>query len=398
MNDSASKIRKGEIAIVFTTRGNPGKVATLFNSLRENTARKELVQLWIYVDDDDSITRVAVENKTLPDPGFPVHWHIGPRTNELGKTLDTLWHASPKTSEVYVTAVDDIRFSTQGWDEIVRAAFAEFSDGVLLGFPHDPGNSLAVTYPVFGWRWLETLNCLYIGYFPFWYDDRWVEEIARMAGRLKKLDITFSPQGNEKGLTKRMRNLPFWARFMQLTLPDRVELATKLVNVMHPNNDAGRKAALENLEREAAKLRAEQEKFSDVYCVFQEERHSEVAPEQRKTFSDLHFACETKAVRKLILIAQNFIAKKEFAEALKCLDAVNMSDLRVRQVQEMKAECLQQLGKTAEAEKAAKEILAAWPEMNFVRRTFRFAGAFANDGKRMLVGLLGKNPKETKKN
>ena len=392
MNDPATAIHKGEIRIVFTTRGHPEKVAALFESLRENTARKEQVQLWIYIDDDDAVTRAAVENKTLPDPGFPVHWHIGPRTNELGKTLDTLWHASPKTAEVYVTAVDDIRFSTPGWDEIVRSAYAEYPDGVLLGFPHDPGNSLAVTYPIFGWRWLETLNCLYIGYFPFWYDDRWVEEIARMAGRLRKLDITFSPQGNEKGLTKRMRNLPFWARFMQLTLPDRIELATRLINVMHPNDDAGRKAALENLERETARLRAEQEKFSDVYCVFQEERHSEVPPAERNVFSNLHFSCQAKAVAKLIGIGQNFMAQGEWAGALKCFDGVNLSDLRVRQVQEFRAECLRKLGRNAEAEKVAAENVAAWPEMNFVRRTFRFAGAFANDGKRMLVGLFGKNP------
>jgi hypothetical protein len=397
MSDPFPAIRKGEISIVFTTRGHPGKIAEVFNSLRENTARKDLVQLWIYVDDDDLVTRQAIENKILPEPGFPVHWHIAPQTNELGKTLDILWKTSPRTSEVYVTTVDDIRFATQGWDEIVRAAFNEFPDGVLLGFPHDPGNPLAVTYPIFGWRWLNTLNCLYIGYFAYWYDDRWVEEIARMTGRLKKMAMSFSPQGDEKGRTKRMRNLPFWARFMQLTLPERIQSARKLINVIHPHDDAARKAAMENLEREAATLRAEQEKFSDIYCVFQEERHSEVAPEQRKTFSKLHFACETKAVQRLILIAQDFMAEKEFSEAMKCLDAVNFSDLRVRQVQEMKAECLRQLGRTAEAEKISKENLAAWPEMNFVRRTFRFLGAFANDGKRMLVGLLGKNPKETKK-
>src|SRR6516165_10120839 len=100
MNDSTPAIRKGEISIVFTTRGHPDKVTEVFKSLRENTVRKELVQLWIYVDDDDTVTRRAIEDKSLPDPGFPVHWHIGPQTSELGKTLDTLWKVSPRTSEV----------------------------------------------------------------------------------------------------------------------------------------------------------------------------------------------------------------------------------------------------------------------------------------------------------
>jgi glycosyltransferase involved in cell wall biosynthesis len=393
---STPTVNKGEISIIFATRGRPKNLVKVFSSLRDNTTRKELVHLWIYVDEDDSVTRQAIESKTLPDPGFQVHWHIASQTNELGKALDTLWRVSPRTSEIYVTTVDDVYFATPGWDEILRSAFNQYPDGVLLAFPHDPENSLAVTYAIFGWRWHTTLGCLYIGYFAYWYDDRWVEEIARLAGRLKKLDMTFAPMDNEKGRTKRMRNLPFWARFMQLTLPERIESAKKLINAMHPQDGPEREAALKNLEHEAARLRTEQDKFSDIYCVFQEERHSDVAPELRRQFSKLHFACETKAVQRLIFIAQDFMEKKEFTEAMKCLDAVNFSDLRVRQVQEMKVECLRQLGRNAEAETILKENLAAWPEMNFIRRLFRFLGAFANDGKRMLVGIFGKNPDSTK--
>jgi len=41
----------------------------------------------------------------------------------------------------------------------------------------------------------------------------------------------------------------------------------------------------------------------------------------------------------------------------------------------------------------AKETLAVWPQMTLLRRTFRFLGMVANDGKRMLVGLTSKGKK-----
>jgi hypothetical protein len=56
----------------------------------------------------------------------------------------------------------------------------------------------------------------------------------------------------------------------------------------------------------------------------------------------------------------------------------------------MKVQCLRTLGRNSEADKLAKETLAAWPEMNFFRRIFRFLGMVASDGKAMIVGFLSK--------
>ena len=86
--------------------------------------------------------------------------------------------------------------------------------------------------------------------------------------------------------------------------------------------------------------------------------------------------------------AQQRIAEKKFAAALKFIDATLMSNLRVRQAQDMKVECLRALGKNSEADALAKETVVAWPEMNFFRRIFRFLGMVASDGKTMVVGFL----------
>ena len=84
LNDS--RIRRGDIALLLNTRGRPEMLAEVFDSLRVTTARKDKVALWLYVDDDDKVTRAAIDGGKFPNPGFPVHWHIGPSPPDWGQT------------------------------------------------------------------------------------------------------------------------------------------------------------------------------------------------------------------------------------------------------------------------------------------------------------------------
>jgi tetratricopeptide (TPR) repeat protein len=181
-----------------------------------------------------------------------------------------------------------------------------------------------------------------------------------------------------------MRNLPFWTRFFQLTLPEREEAARKLIAAINPADKA---AALASLRQVADQLRKDADRFSDVYCAFQEERHAELDIEERAQFNPKYFKHEAAAVARLIEMARELIAQKKFPEAMEYLDATQLSDLRVKQAQILKSECLRNVGRNAEADQILNESLAAWPQMTALRRCFRFLGMVANDGKRLLVGL-----------
>ena len=117
-------------------------------------------------------------------------------------------------------------------------------------------------------------------------------------------------------------------------------------------------------------------------------------PEERRAWNPAYFQKEATAVAQMLGYAQQRIAEKKFEEALKFIDATLMSNLRVRQAQDMKVECLRALGRNSEADKLAAEVLVAWPEMNFFRRMFRFLGMVASDGKAMVVGFLSKDGKK----
>ena len=318
-----------------------------------------------------------------------MHWHIGQQTASLGETHDVLWKLSGRASAIYMVSVDDARFDTAGWDEILRNGFAQYPDGVLLAFPHDPMTADTATYPIFGWRWLAELKRFFPGYFPFWYDDRWVSQVGRLAGRCLKLPVLLYPIRG-KGRTRRMRNLPFWTRFFQLTLEERKDSARRLIAAIHPRDQAAQAAAMAAMEQTAAVLLKEEGPFSDIYTVFQEERHTDLTPEERKVFDPKYFQQEALAVSRLIAFAQERIGRRQFAEAMEFLDATQLSDLRVCQAQALKAQCLRALGRAADAQRVESEQLAAWPDLGGTRRLFRLVGAVANDAKRLLVGMTEK--------
>lgn len=386
-------IRTGEISLLMATRGRPEMLAEQMLSLRDHTVQKDKVRLWIYVDDDDQVTRQAIDGGKFPDLGFPVHWHVGPRPGALGQCHQALWNASGRASEIYMITCDDVRFATPGWDKLVRDTFANYRDGVLLGYAHDPTADSA-TYPFIGWGFLKTLGYekIFPGIFVFWFDDKWIEQIARMAGRCVKIPVTMSPIG-DKGKTQRMRCVPFWTRFAQLTIVERTDSAKKLIDAMYPAATPERAAALAGLEKaHALIMKDENDAFVDLYCIFQEERHTAVKPEDRNLFSPLYLKQEVVAVIRLLSHAHTFINQGEYAEAMKFLEAVDMADLKVRAAHDMKIQCLRALGRSAEADALATEKIAAWPEQPALRRIFRFFGMVANEGRRLIGGQLAKKP------
>lgn len=383
---NAMQIVPGKITLIMASRGRPEMLSQVFASLKANTSQQENVSLWIYIDEDDAVTRKAIESGSLSDAGIKVNWHIGPNTAGLCETQHTLWRNSGADSEVYMITCDDVCFGTPGWDDIIRETSKRYPNGIFLACPFDPATSDTCTYPIFGHRWLETLQQIFPGHFPYWYDDRWVHQIGEMAGCYERLPIVMPPIRG-KGKTRRMRDLPFWARFFQLCLDERKSSAIKLIDAMNLTSEE-KVAALKNLEQHSLAIEAQQKKYSDLYAVFQEERFTLHTPEERRAFNPGYFKKEADAVALMIHFAQERIAAKKYEEAIKFLDATFMSNIRLRQAIDLKVLCLHELGRQAEADKLAKETLAAWPEMNFFRRIFRFLGMVASDGKTLLLGML----------
>ena len=61
---NAPRIHPGEICLIMATRGSaPEILQQVFASLKSNTTQKDKVSVWLYVDEDDTLTRQAIEER-----------------------------------------------------------------------------------------------------------------------------------------------------------------------------------------------------------------------------------------------------------------------------------------------------------------------------------------------
>ena len=56
------------VTVLIVTRARPKMLAEVFASLAASTTRKDCTNIWLYVDEDDTVTRSAIAANEFPDP------------------------------------------------------------------------------------------------------------------------------------------------------------------------------------------------------------------------------------------------------------------------------------------------------------------------------------------
>ena len=143
-------------------------------------------------------------------------------------------YARPGTT-VYVLGVDDCHPCTPGWDRTFIDAADKFPDGVGVIYSGDRRDELfqlpegcAVTK-----RWIEQVGFFCPPYFPFWWHDTWIDELARFTGRYVWANVDWEKHGPSEAQghkTTRMREVSWWARFFDATRQMRVDKAVEMIN------------------------------------------------------------------------------------------------------------------------------------------------------------------------
>lgn len=239
-------MRKFSIAVLVTTRGNPDSFLELVESIWRNTLFPDRVTVACYVDDDDnqSINVLSAMANGVESAKFDLC--IGPRPLTLGHAVNHLFDLYRDSHDLFVFIGDEYRFHSRHWDYEFDKAFSQNNDGILLGYIRDQtivdtgaGELDKVTLPVITRQWGEAVGYYWPDYFPFWWSDTWLDEIAIMLGR--KVPIDVDARATSKGLTRRFWNAPFWHKVYQAGFADRVAAATKLWDRMEgvePGEDA----------------------------------------------------------------------------------------------------------------------------------------------------------------
>lgn len=213
------------VCLCIASRNRPGELARTVNAAMALAELPETIAS-VALDLDDNSTHI------LPELQHTII-SLDEREASLGAKYNRTMDAKP-FADLFVLGVDDAYPSNQGWDRAMSEAAAKFTDGVGMVFfgerkgPFDLPDGFAVTR-----GWVEQVGFFCPEYFPFWWHDTWIDELAKLTGRYVWADVTWEKHGkSEVGghKTIRMREVSWWARFFDATRQMRVDTAIRMIN------------------------------------------------------------------------------------------------------------------------------------------------------------------------
>ncbi|MEE3715926.1 tetratricopeptide repeat protein [Tumidithrix elongata RA019] len=376
------------ISILFPTRGRSHYLQTLFDSIAKTTAVQSLVDVWIFVDDDDFATQRTLDEHIAADNyDFKIHYVFAPRTYAQGQMFNILRERCTTNPGIYMFIGDKILFATPDWDVVVRETFDRYPDRVLFAYVNsDPNNPNMGFYGCVSAEWTNITGRLHTEFFPFWYDDTWINEVAIMAQSHAKLDIQLVFQGS-LGINKRLRNLRFWFRFYRNTAEERMQEAGAILATIFAGNT---KALTETQDFAIASNEAQMrvwDTVTDEYLCSLEQKVQQASlneiavtqiPAQQEfqsetvnpataipkstPFSDLYFVAERQAIAHLKQKAERFIEQNRFSEAVALLDNILFASQVPAGIHNLRAQCLREMGDLWEAEQAILKELEQTPQ------------------------------------
>ncbi|MFA4828259.1 MAG: hypothetical protein WC855_04700 [Thermodesulfovibrionales bacterium] len=228
--------RDKTISLLLPTYRRTESLDKVLVSIEERTAYKNRITLSLYIDDDDSESIAYISSDKLKKFSYCINPIIAPHLGSIGSMINYLQQNAPH-ADIYMPMADDYILATNSWDTILNDIFSEYPDGMLLVFPQDITSLGNVTFIILGGRWIDTLGRFLTNYFPFWFDDGWLDQVAQMAQRRIAVPIKVATIGG-KGKTNGMFNLWFWHQFFRNTLDERIEDANKIRRAIYPNDCA----------------------------------------------------------------------------------------------------------------------------------------------------------------
>jgi hypothetical protein len=172
------------ISLIVPTRGRHDQLNRMWNSALDTAVHPELVQLVLYVDDDDA-DMVMYLDEGNPIVGAPtrghVDWIVGPR-----RMLSECWNeALPGADgEILGHMNDDVIFRTWRWDMEIREAFRKVPDRIACVHGRDgihDGNMATLGF--YSREWIAALGYFMPPYFVSDYNDTWLSTCADAVGR-----------------------------------------------------------------------------------------------------------------------------------------------------------------------------------------------------------------------
>jgi hypothetical protein len=169
------------------------------------------------------------DDEELHRTAFPegVIVNIEQREDSLGGKWNRLLRIAP--ADVYLVMVDYAPQTTDGFDDLILNAAYRFKDGIGLVCNHLANLSFPTSQAVTH-RMAEVMGGIYPEHFPYWFVDHWLDDVAKMIGRLSFADFRVDVQ--KRPGTQDMREPALWAALYDSLEQEREVVANRLLDEM----------------------------------------------------------------------------------------------------------------------------------------------------------------------
>ena len=174
-----------KISLLCPTRKRPHFMEELYRSAFSTCSDDKNIEIIFALDNDDS---ESIEK----------YFELSSERTKavlcerLDGNLSKMWNRCHAIAdgEIFMHCGDDLRFKTDGWDELVLEEFNKYEDKIVLVYGDDGirKDDLA-THGFVHKNWVDTIGYFLPPYFSSDKNDVWLTDVARRAGRLNKIDI-----------------------------------------------------------------------------------------------------------------------------------------------------------------------------------------------------------------
>lgn len=207
------------LTINLATRGRPEILSDTITKTLANI-RSPDTRLLVSCDHDDPES-IEVADK-LTDERVIVS--VKEREDSLGAKYNRALTFAP--ADVYLAMVDYAPHLTPGFDKRICDAAALFPDGIGVVYDHMANLSFptinAVTHGL-----AERMGGMYPPWFPYWFIDHWLDDIAKMIGRIAAVDLKVDT--SKRPGTMDRREPDFWCSLFDAGTLVRRKCATDII-------------------------------------------------------------------------------------------------------------------------------------------------------------------------
>jgi len=212
-----------KLVVSLATRGRPEQLVDTIERNLHCLSLSDTV-LMVQLDEDDEAVRSVVGPLASRDGRLLIS--IKPRED----TVAAKWNrALAVPADLYMILGDDDPLVVPDTDQRVLDAAGIFPDGIGCVYGRMANASfpgiLCVTKNLAG-----LMGWIVPEYFPYWFCDHWVDDIARMIGRIVFAEVQTNQ--NRAGITQEMREPSWWANWFDAAYLLRRQQAWSIISCL----------------------------------------------------------------------------------------------------------------------------------------------------------------------